>query len=171
VLSLSATTREKRPGEAQGNDYNFISRQKFEEMIAAGEFLEYTEFSGNYYGTPVRWVKDKLASGKNVIIEIELKGAAQVRINYPHAVFVFLMPPSLSVLESRLRKRGTEDEQSILSRLRIARSEIAQGEIYDFVIVNHTIEKSCEQLRAVIGAAPCHIKYKRDYLRRILNHD
>ena len=170
VLSISATTRELRPGEVDGIDYHFISLEDFEQMASQGEFLEYAEFSGNYYGTPAGWVEENLSAGKNVFIEIELKGAAKVRKDHPEALFIFLMPPCLDVLENRLRSRGTEDEAAIRRRLAVARAEIELGKDYDFVITNHTIKKSCEQLAAVVEAAPCHIKYKRRFIEEVLEN-
>ncbi|MDR2908824.1 MAG: guanylate kinase [Oscillospiraceae bacterium] len=168
ALSISTTTRLIRRDETDGVAYNFVSREAFESMIAAGELLEYAEFAGNYYGTPASWVEEKLNEGKNVILEIELRGAARVRELRPEALFVFLMPPSLKILEERLRRRGTEDEAEIKRRLKIAKEEIKLGESYDFVIVNEDIERTCGLLAAVVSAAPCHVKYGRDALREVL---
>lgn len=170
VLSLSTTTRAIRPNETDGVSYNFTDRASFEEMIAKGELLEYAEFAGNYYGTPAAWVEEKLAAGKHVILEIELKGAAKIRALRPEALFLFLMPPSMKVLEERLRRRGTENEAEILRRLAIAKEEIALGRDYDFVVINENIEKTCGQLAVIIAAAPCHIKYKRDVIQEVLQH-
>ncbi len=136
VYSVSATTRGMREGETDGKNYFFISREQFEEMIAKGELVEYAEYNGNYYGTPRFFVDNMLAEGKNVILEIEVKGAMQIKKLLPEATFVFIAPESKSVLEERLRTRGTESEEVIAKRLAIAESEIRACLMYDYIAIN-----------------------------------
>ncbi|MCD7777313.1 MAG: guanylate kinase, partial [Clostridiales bacterium] len=120
-LSVSVTTRKPRPGEIEGVSYYFRSEEQFEKLIADGELLEYAAFCGNYYGTPLKYVEERLAEGKNVILEIEVQGAVQVKERYPDAVLIFLTPESISDLEDRLRGRGTESDEVIAMRLSRAR--------------------------------------------------
>lgn len=150
VLSISATTRKARPGEEEGVAYFFKTREEFEQMIERGEFFEYANFVGNYYGTPKKWVNDNLAQGKNVILEIEQQGAMQVKKAMPEAVMIFIMPPSEEELVRRLKTRGSETEEQIEMRLKQARVEREMIKFYDFVIVNEDIEKSAEMLHTII---------------------
>ena len=136
VYSVSATTRAPRPGEIDGINYHFVSVGDFKSMIDAGEMLEYTEYCGNYYGTIKSAAEKTLADGKNLILEIEVDGAMQVKKKYPQAVLIMLLPPSFSVQEKRLRERGTETEEKILERLRQTREEISQLKIYDYIVYN-----------------------------------
>ncbi len=145
--SVSATTRAPRPGETDGVNYYFKTREEFETMIGAGAFLEYAEYVGNLYGT------------LNVILEIEVQGAAQVMARRPDAVSVFLAPPSLAELESRLRGRGTEDDATIRRRLDTARGELALAKGYQYIIVNDDVETAARELDAVITAGRCRSMY------------
>lgn len=135
-LSVSATTRAPRPGEEEGVSYFFRTREQFEQMIGDGEILEYTEYMNNYYGTPAAEVRRCLDAGKDLILEIEVEGASQIKKRFPEAVSVMLIPPDYATLESRLRGRGTETEEVILRRLARAREEIARMGEYDYVVVN-----------------------------------
>jgi guanylate kinase len=137
VYSVSATTRAPRPGEVNGKNYHFITREEFTHRIENGEMLEYTEYCGNFYGTPLKEAKEVLASGKNLILEIEVEGAANVKRLYPEAVLILLLPPSFSVQEARLRGRGTETEEKIQERLSRTREEIAIADFYDYLVINH----------------------------------
>ncbi len=141
VYSISATTRAPRPGERDGVNYYFISKEEFERRIAAGEMLEYTEYCGNYYGTPKKEALEVLASGKNLILEIEVEGAMNVKREYPEAVLIMLLPPSFEKQEYRLRSRGTETEEKILERLTRTREEVAMLSSYDYIVYN---EDGCD---------------------------
>ncbi|MFO0951341.1 MAG: guanylate kinase [Isosphaeraceae bacterium] len=135
-LSVSATTREPRPGECDGVDYYFLTQNDFREAIGRGEFLEWAEYGPNLYGTPARPVYDALAEGMTVVLEIEVLGALQIRQHAPGALFVFIRTPTFRILEERLRGRGTETEASVLRRLRKARQELAEAHWYDVQIIN-----------------------------------
>ena len=136
VYSVSATTRAPREGEENGVDYFFISREKFEDMIEGNEFVEYAQYNGNYYGTPKFFVEKMLSEGKNVILEIEVKGALQIKKKMPDAMYVFIAPESRQILEARLRGRGTEQEEVIKNRLAIAENEIHSCLMYDYIAIN-----------------------------------
>lgn len=170
TVSVSATTRQPRPGEMDGRDYYFITREKFGELVACGKMLEYAQYSDNCYGTPADEVEHKRSQGYHVILEIEVQGALQVREHCPDAVFIFLMPPSMEALRQRLEKRGTESPEAIAQRIEAAEQEIAQAAGYDYLIVNHTIEESCAQLDAVITAASCGAKRMMHLLQKENNH-
>ena len=169
-LSISTTTRSPRPGEVDGEHYNFVSREEFEGMIARHEMLEYAEYAGNYYGTPKKWVEDTLDCGLHVILEIELIGALKIRALAPEAVFVFLMPPSLKALEDRLIGRGTETAASIAKRMKAAQNEILHAGAYDYIIVNNKLRESCEQLDVIIGAAALRTSHQKDIIREVIGH-
>ena len=137
AFSVSATTRAPRPGEQDGVNYYYISHEEFERRIAAGEMLEYTEYCGNYYGTPLREAEQVLAAGKNLILEIEVEGAMNVKAKYPDAVLIMLLPPSHAIQEARLRGRGTETEDKILLRLARTKEEAKVFHKYDYIVYNH----------------------------------
>jgi len=158
VLSISATTRDPRPGETDGEDYFFITQEEFVRLKNAGDMLECAEYSGNCYATPARAVERLRAAGKHVILEIEVQGALQVREKCADAVLIFMMPPSMEVLRHRLTGRGTEAKDVVEERMRAARSEIARLGEYEYVIVNHCARESCRKLSAVITAAGCSVK-------------
>jgi len=161
--SISATTREKRVGEVDGVHYYFMERSKFEKMIADDEFLEWADVYGNYYGTPKKPVFEALARGQDVILEIDIKGARQVKKSYPEGVFVFILPPSIAILEERLRKRGTDREEIIAKRMAMARDEIANCEWYDYLILNDELDAAVNNLEAVFIAEklkPKRVNYK-----------
>ncbi|HIK38651.1 MAG: guanylate kinase [Geminocystis sp.] len=149
-LSISATTRNPRQGEVNGRDYYFLSRQEFETLIRQSQFLEWAEYNGNYYGTPCQPVKEQIAKGKTVILEIEVQGARQVKKTFPSAVRIFIMPPSLEELERRLRQRGTDSEDSITKRLQQAKTELAASGEFDYQIVNAQLEDTISQIEAII---------------------
>ena len=159
VFSVSATTRAPRPGEVDGVNYHFISREEFEQRIERGEMLEYTEYCGNYYGTPEKETVEALDAGKNVILEIEVEGAENVKRKFPEAVLVLLLPPSYSVQEQRLRGRGTETEEKILERLARAKEEIYHATSYDYVVYNHDgcDLAAAEQIRSIVTAERCSL--------------
>ena len=150
--SVSATSRAMRPGETDGVSYHFRTREQFESMINNGELLEYTEYCGNYYGTPRKAVEDMLAAGKDVILKIEVEGAGNIRKMFPDCTMIFILPPSFSELDRRLHKRGTEDEETIQRRLRTAKEELTYARNYDFLVVNGALEKAVDDFLAVVAA-------------------
>ena len=137
VYSVSATTRAPRPNETDGVNYHFISREEFISRIDSGDMLEYTEYCGNFYGTPLKEAVEVLESGKNLILEIEVEGAHNVKAKYPEAILIMLLPPSFAVQEQRLRGRGTESEDKILARLSRTREELDVVNDYDYVVYNY----------------------------------
>lgn len=150
--SVSATTRSPRPGETDGVNYYFLTKEKFEKLIEEDGMLEYASYCGNYYGTPKKPVEDMLEQGKHVILEIEVQGAMKVMEKCSEAVFVFILPPSLKELERRLNKRGTEAEDVIKKRLSEAAGEIKQAYKYNYAVINGELEKAVDDLKAIIRA-------------------
>lgn len=150
--SVSMTTRAQRPGEVDGKDYFFSSREEFEELIRNGQMLEYAEYVGNYYGTPLTYVNETLDKGIDVFLEIEVQGALQVKKKVPDAVFIFLTPPDLNELQERLVGRGTDSEEVIAKRIERAREEIALMSEYDYAIVNDEVPLAAERVKRVIEA-------------------
>ena len=150
VLSVSATSRKPRKGEENGREYFFITKDEFEDMIRDGKLLEYARYVENYYGTPKEWVEQQLESGKNIILEIELQGAFQIRDKIPEAVLVFILPPDMEELKRRLVNRGTETMEEIEKRLERAAEEMAFVPEYDYVIVNDEVEKSVDMLHNIV---------------------
>ena len=153
--SISMTTRSPREGEVDEVDYFFKTRAEFEELIDQGQLLEYAEFVGNYYGTPLEYVNKMRDAGRDVFLEIEVQGAAQVRDKVPDGLFIFLAPPSLSELEERLVGRGTESDEVIASRLSAARQELEMMNLYDYVVENDEVENACDRINAIIIAEHC----------------
>ena len=151
-FSVSYTTRKPRPGEVNGKDYWFVSREEFMKMVEEGDFLEWAEVYGNLYGTSRSQVLKALNQGKDVLLDIDTQGALQVKRNFPDAVLIFILPPSLKELERRLRKRGTDDEETIERRLRVAREEIKRARYYDYLIVNDELEVAYSRLKSIISA-------------------
>ncbi len=152
VLSVSATTRSPRPGEEHGREYYFLSKDEFKNIITQGGFLEYAEFCDNYYGTPLRQVNEKLEAGMNVVLEIEVQGAMQIKKKVPDAVMVFIAPPSKQVLRQRLEGRATETPEVIDKRMSAAEVELKQIVNYDYVIVNDEVEKAVSCFEAIKNA-------------------
>lgn len=149
-LSISATTRDKRLGEEDGVTYYFKSKEDFEKMIANGEMLEWAEYSGNYYGTPRAEVEKMLSSGKNVILEIEPQGALSVQAKMPEAVLIFIIPPSITELKSRLVTRGRENEEQITERLGAAIWEFEQAHKYDYIVENDCLDKCVDEISTIM---------------------
>ena len=154
VYSVSATTRAPRPGEEDGVNYHFITREEFEERIKEGKMLEYTEYCGNYYGTPLEEALEVLESGKNLLLEIEVEGALNVKRLYPEAVLIMLLPPSFAIQEERLRRRGTETEEKILARLERTKEELRTLPYYDYVVYNHDgrADDCAAHIRSIVKA-------------------
>ncbi len=149
-VSVSATTREPRAGEVDGQHYYFVSRESFDAMVSNGELLEWAEFAGNCYGTPKVPIEAAIARGEQVILEIELLGARQVRQSFPNAQQIFILPPSVEALETRIRSRGQDSEGAIARRLKQAKTELAAADEFDLKIVNDSLEKALAQLEAAL---------------------
>lgn len=162
TYSVSATTRAPRPGEIDGKDYYFISVEEFKRRIAAGEMLEYTEYCGNYYGTPKKEAERVLAEGRNLLLEIEVEGAMNIKRLCPDAVLIMLLPPSHAVQEQRLRNRGTETEEKILLRLARAREELTFLSKYDYIVYNRDgeVDACADDIRAIVRAERCCVRRK-----------
>ncbi|MBE9045059.1 guanylate kinase [Pleurocapsales cyanobacterium LEGE 10410] len=151
-ISISATTRQPRPGETAGVDYYFLSKQDFEAAIADGKLLEWAEYAGNYYGTPQAGVTEQIEAGNYVILEIELAGARAIAKIFPDARRIFVLPPSIEELEQRIRTRGKNSEESIAKRLQIAKQEIAASKEFDFEVINSDLETAIAELEKAIFA-------------------
>lgn len=158
--SISVTTRKPREEEVDGVDYFFKTKTEFEEMIKNNELLEWAEYVGNYYGTPIKYVDETLQKGNDVLLEIEVQGAMQVKKHFPEAVFIFLMPPSLSELKNRITSRGTEDVHLIENRMSVAKEEIQLMAHYDYVVENDEVQAACNRIKAIISAE----HYRKDRL-------
>lgn len=150
ALSVSATTREPRPGEANGREYFFVSEQEFTSMIEKGDLIEYARYVNHYYGTPKAYVESMLAEGKDVLLEIEIQGALKVKQQFPEALLVFIVPPSAAELKNRLLSRGTESEDVIEKRLSRAAEEAEGMSSYDYILVNDTVEDCTARLHGLI---------------------
>ena len=170
-FSVSATTRAPRPGEADGREYHFLSKKRFREMAEAGEMLEYAEYCGNCYGTPLGPILEWTSQGLDVLLDIEVQGGAQVKEYRPDAVGIFILPPSLKELERRLHERGTESEEKIRKRLEIARAEIPRAHCYDYIVLNDTVESAVEQIRTIMAAEKNSSKRNAELIERILKND
>ena len=157
--SISMTTRKMREGKVNGVDYFFKTKEEFEALIQEDQFIEYAEYVGNYYGTPVQYVKDTMAEGHDVFLEIEVEGAKQVRKKFPDALFIFLAPPSLDHLKERLIGRGTETDEKIQSRVNEARKEVEMMNLYDYVVVNDEVHLAKERIQSIVEAE--HLKRER----------
>lgn len=167
-LSVSATTRKPRPGEVEGESYYFLEEAAFRSMIDEGGFIEWACFCDNYYGTPKARVEEQLAAGRNVILEIEVQGAMQVRSEYPEAVFVFVMTPTWQELKKRLTGRGTEAAAVIEQRLERARQEFSYIDKYNYIVINDTIEQAAERFGAIIEAEKMRTERSGDVIRAAL---
>lgn len=152
AYSVSATTREPRTGEQEGVNYYFLSRGEFEAMIENGELLEWAEVYGNYYGTPLKKIEEKLSKGQDILLEIDTQGALNVQKKFPNGVYVFILPPSIEELAKRLRGRGTDSEEAMERRLAAAAGEIAVAREYAYTIVNDTVKHSVQTLAAIVSA-------------------
>ncbi|SEG26355.1 guanylate kinase [Butyrivibrio sp. Su6] len=153
ALSISATTRNPREGEENGREYFFITTEEFEKLIAEDGLIEHAKYVNNYYGTPRKYVEEKLSQGIDVILEIEIQGALQIKEQYKDAVLLFVMPPSAQVLEKRLRGRGTETDEVIAKRLARAKEEAVGIEKYDYIVVNDDLDECVEKVHEIISSA------------------
>lgn len=159
TYSVSMTTRKIRPGEVDGKDYYFVSKEEFEKKIEDGKFLEYAEFVGNYYGTPLDKVNEQLDAGNEVVLEIEVEGAQQVKEKMPDCVMIFIVPPGKEALYQRLLNRGTESEEVIKKRIEKANREFKKAKLYDYIVVNDEVNNAADRIMAIIRAE--HAKTER----------
>ena len=167
--SVSMTTRTQRPGEVDGLDYFFRTKVEFEEMIKKGEMLEYAEYVGNYYGTPLKYVNETLDQGKDVFLEIEVQGALQVKEKAPDGVYIFLTPPDLIELRERITNRGTDSEEIINERMQKAREEIEMMQLYDYAVVNDEVSHAVERVLKIIDADHCRVDRVIGKYRKMLD--
>lgn len=166
-LSVSATTRKPREGEVDGVNYFFVTKDKFKEMIANNELLEYAQIYDNFYGTPKAAILENLENGYDVVLEIEMQGAKQIKEVYPEGVFIFILPPSLNELKNRIVGRGTETQEQINKRFSCAIDEICQIENYDYFIVNNDVKTSAKELEYIISAEKNKVyRYKDNIIKK-----
>lgn len=168
IFSVSATTRRPRPGEIEGVNYFFIDEKKFKKMIDENEFLEYANVHNNYYGTPKKFVLDEIKKGEIVLLEIDVQGALQIKKAYPEAVLVFLSPPSIDELKSRITKRGTETKKDIDIRLTNAFKEFKYIKEYNYIVINDEITKAVEQIEAIISAEKLKVTRHKNIMEEII---
>lgn len=157
VYSVSATTRQPRQGEVDGVHYFFKDRPEFLNMIDQNALLEWATYMGNYYGTPRQFVQETLDSGQDVILEIEVQGALQIKEKFPEGVFIFLTPPSLPELKQRISGRGTETDESIFGRMTVAEQELALIHEYDYAVMNDKVESACDRILSIVQAEHCRV--------------
>jgi guanylate kinase len=167
AYSVSATTREPRPGEVDGVHYFFISKERFEQMISGDELLEHACYVGNYYGTPKAYVDRKLEEGFDVILEIEIQGALKIKKKVPEAILIYMLPPSAKTLKERLTGRGTETEEVILKRMKRAAEEAVGVEQYDYIIVNEDADECAQELNCLIRAQRLRASSNMSFIRKI----
>ena len=168
-FSVSFTTRAPRVGEADGVNYNFVTREQFEAMIARDELLEYAEYVNNYYGTSLKVIQDKLDAGIDVLLDIEVQGAAKVRAKCPEAVLIFIIPPSFEELSRRLHGRNTDGEEVIAGRLKKAREEYQEIPKYDYLVVNDKVSAAAAEINAVLTAESCRTRNRLHLVEGIKN--
>ena len=167
ALSVSATSRSPRPGEEEGVSYFFKTREQFEEMIKQDALLEYAEYVGNYYGTPKEFVFNKMDEGKDVILEIELQGAMQIKKKYPDTLLIFLTPPDADELYKRLRGRGTETDEVIAKRMKRAAEEAQSIKDYDYLVINDNINDCTERVHQIIQTAHHAVRHEAEFIKVI----
>jgi guanylate kinase len=171
-ISVSATTRSPRSSEIDGINYYFLTKDKFQEKIAAEDFLEYAEVYGNYYGTPKSEVLKVLDSGRDVILEIDIQGALMVKTAYPKGLFIFILPPSMEELKNRITNRGSETPESLITRFTSAHKEISYVTRYDYAVVNDTVACACEKIQSIIIAERCRVdRLNADFLKEEVNNE
>jgi len=169
MLSVSCTTRPPRKTESEGKWYNFVSEAEFQRMVAAGEFLEYAQvFGKNWYGTPRKWLDEARVQKKDLVLEIDVQGALQIRHKLPGAVALFVLPPSSAELERRIRARGQDSEDEIRRRLERARQEMLSYSSYDFAIINDDLERAGREAQAVARGSRCRVAFNENRIREIL---
>lgn len=170
MLSVSMTTRAMRPGEAEGVNYFYVSVDEFRQHIENGDMLEYTCYGSNFYGTPVKPVRDKLEEGKIVFLIIEVEGGENVKRIFPEAKKIFIVPPSMQELEARLRNRGTDSEQAIAERLKIAETELERAEEYDYIIENSVLEDAVSDVMSIIRAGQLEISKMKNKISEVISN-
>lgn len=170
ALSVSMTTRAMRPGEQEGVNYYYVSVDEFKKHIEDGDMLEYTSYGSNFYGTPVKPVKDKLSQGKIVFLIIEVEGGENVKKIFPDAKKIFIVPPSMKELEKRLRNRGTDSEEAILRRLAIAETELKRAKEYDYIIENSILEDAVSDVMAIIRAGQLEISKMKNKISEVITN-
>ena len=168
VYSISMTTRAPRAGETNGVEYHFVTKKDFLKQIENGNLLEYAEFCDNYYGTPLDKVNEQLELGQEVVLEIEVQGAMQVKEKMPDGVYIFIAPPSMKALEERLINRGTEDKKIIQKRLQKARNEIKVASEYGYIVVNDTVENAADRIMAIIRAEHARTERVLDEYKKLM---
>ena len=162
AYSISATTRAPRFGEVDGREYYFLTRDEFNTWIADGKFLEFAEVHGNFYGTPLNKITERINRGEDILLEIDVQGALNVKKKFPEGVYIFLLPPSLAELKRRIEGRGTETPESLTLRLENAVAEIKVGLEYDYAVVNDKIDDAAAQIKAILIAERCKVRRNRD---------
>lgn len=167
AFSLSTTTRSPRPGERDGREYHFVDRVQFEDLIHKGHFAEWAKVHGNYYGTPLKATQELLQAGRDVLFDIDVQGARQLRQSLMHSVLVFILPPGRDELHRRLEKRKTDDQEEISRRLAAAGGEVAAALEFDYLIVNDRLDEAYDRLRSIHLAEGCRMSRNRGLLRRI----
>lgn len=167
--SISATTRQPRKGETDGVEYFFISQEEFKNWIAEEKFLEYAEVYGNFYGTPLHKIEERLNRGENVLLEIDTQGALNVMKKCPEGVYIFLLPPSLDELKNRIKNRGTESPETLERRFNSAKSEIEVGKKYQYVVVNDSVDKAAEKIKSIISAELCKVSLNKKLFDELTN--
>ena len=167
AYSISATTRAPRPGETDGKEYYFISRDEFEAWIADGKFLEFADVYGNFYGTPLNKIEERLNRGEDILLEIDVQGALNVKRKCPDGIYIFLLPPSLEELKRRIEGRGTETAESLQRRLDNAIAEIKIGREYDYVVVNDTVDNAVAQIKSILVSERCKVERNLDKFQLI----
>jgi guanylate kinase len=169
MLSISCTTRQPRKTEGDGRWYNFVTESEFQQMVARGDFLEYAQvFGKNWYGTPRKSIDEALAQKKDLVLEIDVQGALQVKHKLPGAVAVFVLPPSRAELENRIRARGQDSEDEIARRLERARQEMLNYSSYDFAIINDDLERAGKEVQAIAIGSRCRVERNEERIREIL---
>ncbi|MCR2042565.1 guanylate kinase [Anaerosalibacter massiliensis] len=167
-ISISATTRSPRRGEKDGVNYFFLTEDVFKKMVSKNEFLEYANVHGNFYGTPKKYVLDKIKKGENIFLEIDIQGALQIKKIYPNGVFVFILPPSMEELKNRIIRRGTESKSDIDRRYKNAFKEIEYINEYDYAIVNDKVEKAVKKLESIVTAEKSKVDRQIELINKIL---
>ena len=166
--SISATTRKPRAGETDGVEYFFVTVDEFKNWISEDKFLEYAEVYGNFYGTPIHKIEERLNRGEDVLLEIDIQGALNVMKKRPDGVYIFLLPPSLEELKNRINNRGTESPESLARRLESAKNEIATGKKYQYAVVNDKIENAVEKIKAILAAERCKVNRNENFFEKLL---
>ncbi|WP_416198099.1 MAG: guanylate kinase [Sporanaerobacter sp.] len=168
IISISATTRKPRNGEVEGVNYFFIDKEQFDAMVQNDEFIEYANVHGNFYGTPKKFVLDKLKNGENILLEIDVQGAIQIKKMYPEAILIFIVPPSMEELKNRIVGRGTESESDIEKRYENAFKELEYIKEYEYMVINDEVIAAVEKIESIIMAEKCKTIRQKELIKKIL---